>query len=275
MNTKEIFIDMDEELFKNRDYDPRVLGWIKYSVDFDKETNRGYFDIGQIRKTLVPHVITYRKFNKAITALEGFGIVGHEGKEYYLLSKSKRNWFVSIDSNFLYFLDESGLDLFECKVLLQLISMDRFYRNKGGFSFSKKKLLDLMGYSYIQKNVDKMEQVLIKLATMELINYSAPYYLPGGKGPFRKLLKVNEKQPLDIYSGEAAVYVLFDDVPIEVNIPLEDWEELMKYHQGRNFIQVYAYTLLEEDGKDIERDLGDINVAYCRKAIKDILGDRE
>lgn len=279
MGRKKIFIDIDEELLKDKSYDPRVLGWIKYLCAFNSETEESHFDLDQVRKALVPQCLSHYRFNKAIDVLYNFGFIefDKESFDYRLLNKATCNWFVSIDTKVLHFLTYSGLDNFESKLFIKLIGQDNYYNDKGGFSFSRKKLLELLGYCDNSRNRDRLEQALGMLQSMNLVTISAPYYLAGGKGPFRTVINVDKdlrNQRLKDWSfdkGRVSVLVPHKEELVESDIPAEDWKVLMKYDKSYLFIQVYAYSLLKDDDKDIERDLKGIDVEYCSKVVNDIL----
>lgn len=279
MSRQKIFIDIDEELLKDKNYDLRVLGWIKYLCAFNRETGESHFDLDQVRRVLVPQCLTHYRFNKAIDALTNFGLIEFDANslDYRLYDKAVRNWFVSIDTKVLYFLTYSGLDGFESKLFIKLIGQDNFYNDKGGFGFSRKKLLDFLGYCDNTRNRDRMEQALATLCSMNLITLSAPYYLAGGKGPFRRLISIDKdlrNQHLKDWSFDKdriSILVPHKGKLVESDIPTEDWKALMGHDKSYLLIQVRAYSLLENDDKDIERDLKGIDVNYCTKAIDDIL----
>lgn len=192
--THEMFLSMEEEKLKNKNYDISALALANMSGYVDKEIKKRVFRKSEFKGLLKERMgICSRKAEIILNTFRDIGCI--EIDEDICKLNPVNNSFLKLNfETAKYCVD--FLTPLSFKVYCYLFNkynIHKEYNYREGYYFSKKELLQITGYYYNNRNSEMMETCLQTLVDVGLIEIGEPAFRYGHNGKFRALYKVNAR----------------------------------------------------------------------------------
>lgn len=189
-----MLLDISDKVMKEKNYDMQVGVLANFTgyIDAEKECRVipkvDFLD--SMKKTLK---LTKYKSKIIIETFLELGILT-EDKDNYYLSPRKTSFLKLLVPTAKYCLDAlSPLSFKVYCFLLNKYNINQFYKHQTNYFFSKKEILESLGYSDSGKNYTMISEILATLSKIGLISYNTELVgRPGSHGLYHELYSVNQ-----------------------------------------------------------------------------------
>ncbi len=234
-----VFISVAKEHMKEKNYNPKAIV-IAQDLGYIKEGNR-VIDRQEFTAYLQETLkMTKYKCKKVIDTFVDTGIL--------LKDKIDDNLLImpSLKGNFLRLLRSTtrfclnGLSDFAFKVYCYLFNkynINQTYQHNENFFFSKKQILEDLGYSRGQDKLIQLNDALSILQDLHMISYNEEAVgRPGKHGTYHELYRVYEYNPTQVKALDVTIKELGTEVTEDLIADRKSIENIMMFEESRKTI---------------------------------------